>query len=209
MKIVTRLVFAVSFMFASIANADVILSINPSTQTASPGSSVSVTVMIDGLGDGIVQSLSSFDLLVEFDPSVLSFAGYGLFEDLGVVGPLGTFADAEDYSLGFGLFGPNLVHIAELSYLDNAFLDAFQPASFALAELFFTVNPLAGMQTTNLSIAGGTFVNTAGVSNSIPASASNASIDVPAPATLALMGLGLLIMFSQQKRYSSDFKNIN
>lgn len=209
MKIVTRLVIAISFMFTSIANADVILSITPSTQEANPGSSVSVTVMIDGLGDGIIQSLSAFDLLVEFDPSVLSFTGYNLFEDLGVVDPSDPLADAEDWSFGAGFFGPNLVHIAELSYLENAFLDAVQPASFALAELFFTVNPLAGMQTTNLSIYGGTFVNTAGVSNVIPASSNNASIDVPAPTTLVLMGLGLLTMFGRQKRYSSSFKNLN
>lgn len=205
MKVVNRLVLAVSFMFASIAHANVILSMSPTTQVAQPGSTVSVTVMIDGLGSNGPLSLGSFNLLVEFDSSVLTFTGYNLFDDLGVVDPSDPLADAVDFS--FGQAGSNLVHIAETSYLNYDDLNAIQPASFALTELFFTVNSSASKQTTDLSIVYWELVNNAGVPDEIELNELyNASIDVPAPATATLMGLGLLTMFVRKKRYSVAFK---
>jgi hypothetical protein len=199
MKVVNRLVLAVSFMFASVANS-AILSLTPNTQTALPGSSVSVTVMIDGLGDGVALSLSSYDIWIGFDTSVLSFTGYSLFDELGGV------ADADDFSWGDAL-DPNYVNIAEVSYLDFFDLNDYQPGGFALAELFFTVNPLAGRLTTELSIVDWYLEDAAGTPNEIGVTGlNNASIDVPAPAALTLMGLSLLTMFVRQKSESSAIK---
>ncbi|GAC17126.1 PEP-CTERM sorting domain-containing protein [Paraglaciecola arctica] len=199
MKVVSRIVLAVSFMFVSIANAEIILSFDPSTQVAQPGSTVSVTVMIEGLGNGIDATLGAYDLWIGFDTSVLSFTGYSLFDNLGGV------ADSLDLSWG-DTFDPNLVNIAETSYLSDAELAPFQPASFALAELFFTINPFASAQTTDLFFDSGAVFNSAQLPTAFTLSGINASIDVPAPATLALMGLGLLTLFVRQKRYSSSFK---
>ena len=64
MKLVTRIVFAVSFMFASVANANVILSLDPVDQEANIGEMVAVNVMISGLGDGVPLSLALDPLVV-------------------------------------------------------------------------------------------------------------------------------------------------
>ncbi|MEP1447219.1 MAG: hypothetical protein ABJK37_14035 [Paraglaciecola sp.] len=201
MKAVNRLVLAVSFMFASMANANVILSLDPTTQTSPGGELISVTLRIDGLGNEVPLSLSAFDIDLKYDMSALAFAGYNLFDDLGVVGPIGTLADAEDWS--WGEFAPGFINIAEVSYLDTFDLWDFQPGGFALAELFFTsIKPATSAISivyADLTDAGGSPdpINVIGV--------NNASIEVPAPAALTLMGLALLTMFGRQKINATGF----
>jgi hypothetical protein len=198
MKVVNRLVLAVSFMFASMANANVILSLDPATQTTNIGDLVTVSVMIDGLGDGVPLSLSAYDLDIAFDSSALSFVGYGLFDDLGGV------IDALD--LSWGEWTPGVINIAELSFLSNFDLWDFQPGSFTLAELFFTVDTAvtsaiafayADLQDVNgdtINIIG---VNTASITGTNP---------VPAPAALTLMSLALLTIFIRKKYYPLGVK---
>jgi hypothetical protein len=199
MKLVTRIVFAVSFMFASVANANVILSLDPVDQEANIGEMVAVNVMISGLGDGVPLSLATFDIDVAFDTSALSFAGYNLGSELGA-----DFFASDDFSLGTdGFGGPSAVNIAEFSYLSNEDLWDFQPGSFALAELFFTVIAEAGTSALAFSFAdltdvNGDTVNIIGV--------NDASVTVSTPATLSLMGLALLGMFTRQKRILSVIK---
>lgn len=201
MKVVNRLVLAVSFMFASIANANVILSLDPVNQDAVIGEQVSVNVMISELGNFEALSLATYDIDVEFDSSALSFVGYNLFNELGA----DLFASV-DTSAGLGgLFGdPNIVNIAEFSLLSNDELWDFQPGAFALAELVFTV--IAAPSTSALAFAfadltdvNGDTINIIGVDNA-------EVTGVPAPATLTLMGLGILAILVRQKRYSPSVK---
>jgi hypothetical protein len=202
MKVLIRLVIGASLMFASIANANVILSLDTTQTYAHPGDIVSVTVMIDGLGDFVPLSLSAYDIWIEFDTSVLSFIGYSLFDNLGGV------ADSEDYSLG-NSFNPNFVNISESSYL-TGFDDlwASQPASFALAKLLFTVNPLAGNQTTALSFADWELLDAGGSPDPINViGLNNASIEVPSPAILMLIIFALLTIFVREKHFTSGIRN--
>ncbi len=193
-KVVTSLVFAISFMFASMANANVILSLNPITKAVHQGDAVSVTVMIDGLGNLNPLSLASFDINLAFDTSALSFAGYNLFNDLGDV----DLFEALDSS--FGDLGGGIVNISELSFLSNFDLWNFQPGSFALAELFFVADAAV---ISTISIDGAVLVDVNGDTINI-IGANSASVNaVPTPATSILMALGLLTMFVRQKYYSS------
>ncbi|MBU3002046.1 PEP-CTERM sorting domain-containing protein [Paraglaciecola arctica] len=195
MKVVNRLVLAVSFMFASMANADVILSLEPSTQTANSGDMVSVSVMIDGLGDGVPLSLGGFDIDVIFDTSVLSFAGYSLSDELGDVGAF------EALDLSGGEYFPSVVNILEVSFLSIFDLWDFQSGSFAIAELFFNINPTENHATADIFFAYVDLDDAGG--DEIPlfeGNVLNTSISVPSPATLLLMGLGLFAMFVRKKR---------
>lgn len=198
MKVVNRLVLAVSFMFASIAHANVILSLDPATQTTNTGDLVTVSVMIDGLGDGVPLSLSAFDLDIEFDSSALSFVGYGLFDELGGV--------IDGIDLSWGEYIPGVINIAELSLLSNFDLWNFQPGSFTLAELFFTVDTAV---TSAIAFVYADLVDVNGDTINI-IGANNASITgtnpVPTPAALTLMSLALLTMFVRKKYYPLGVK---
>lgn len=198
MKVVNRLVLAVSFMFASIAHANVILSLDPATQTTNTGDLVTVSVMIDGLGDGVPLSLSAFDLDIEFDSSALSFVGYGLFDELGGV--------IDGIDLSWGEYIPGVINIAELSLLSNFDLWNFQPGSFTLAELFFTVDTAV---TSAIAFVYADLVDVNGDTINI-IGANNASITgtnpVPTPAALTLMSLALLTMFVRKKYYPLSVK---
>ena len=206
MNISTRLVFVIGFTFASIVNvnANVILSLDPPAQTSYSSDIVSVSIIIADLGHLVPLSLSAFDLNIEFDPSVLSYTGYSLFDQLGDVG----FFDAEDFSLGED--SPGFVNISEVSYLPNSDLWNLQPSSFVLAELFFSVNALVSTQTTNLSFESIDLVDVNGDTINISA-VNNASITatVSSPASLLLMSMALIVMFVRQKNFLLGIKNLN
>ena len=197
MKVVTRLVLAFSFMFTSLANAEVILSIDPATQSDTPGSTVSMMIRIDGLGDGVPQSLSSFDIDVEFDTSVLSFAGYNLFDDLGDI----SNVEADDFS--FGEYAAGVVNVSELSYLSTFDLWDFQPGGFALAELLFTINPNATKTTTDVSFTYASLLDGEGFLLNNFGGVRNASVSVPAPATVLMMGIALVALSFRKKSNKS------
>jgi len=196
-KVVTPFVFVISLMFANMANANVILSLDPDMQDASLGDLVSVNLMIDGLGDGVPLSLAAFDINVAFDDSALSFAGYNMFDHLGVAStdPFDFLADAWDSS--FGDLGGGLVNLSEVSYLSNFDLWDFQPGSFAIAELLFTVdvvpsNSLISIDGAVLNDVNGDLINVIGVNDATITA-------VPTPANALLMCLGLFVLFVRKK----------
>ncbi|MFD2167160.1 cohesin domain-containing protein [Thalassotalea euphylliae] len=190
-KVVFPLLLMFSLLFANVSKANVILTLDTPAQDAALGDLVAVSLMIDGLGDGVPLSLSSFDVNIAFDSSSLSFAGYNLF------GGLGNLDFFEAFDTSFGDLGGGLVNISEISFLSNVDLWSFQPGSFALAELFFTVDAVPSAS--NVSIDGavlfdvnGDLINITGVNNtSITA--------VPNPAMSMLMGLGLLVLLTRKK----------
>jgi len=190
-KVVTPFVFMISFLFASITHANVILSLDPSAQDAALGDTVAVNLMIDGLGDGVPLSLSSFDINVAFDASSLSFAGYNLFDQLGDL----NFFEAYDSS--FGDLGGGLVNISEISFLSNIELWNTQASSFSLAELFFTVDAVPS--SSQVTIDNAVLFDTNGDLINIT-QVNNASITaVPNPANSLLMALALAVLLVRQK----------
>jgi hypothetical protein len=86
-----------------------------------------VLVTISGLGDHASPSLSSFNLDVVYDPSILSYVGFG-----GPDGPLSPGGP-----LGSSIVHPGLVNVFGSSQLSGAELSAVQPSSFLLLDLGF------------------------------------------------------------------------
>ena len=185
-KVAIPFVLVIGFMFASMANSTIIVSLDTPAQNHTIGDLVSVNLMVDGLGHGVPLSLSSFDINVAFDMSALSFAGYNLFDDLGDV----NFFQALDSSLGD--LGGGIVNISEVSFLSNFDLWNFQPGSFAIAELFFTV--VAAPTNSQISVDGAVFFDVNGDLINITGVNNASIITVPSPVSSMLMGLGLLVL---------------
>ena len=145
----------VLFLSATSAAA-VTLSLQPSSQTAASGSTVSLELVIAGLGDFAPASLGDFDIDLSYDPAALSFSGITLG---GFLGDTALF-EAVDYSGGD--LGGGLVNLAEVSFLEPEaascifcvppYLDAIQPDTFALATVDFLVDGLASGASTNVAI---------------------------------------------------------
>jgi hypothetical protein len=183
----------------------VTLSLLPASQTATAGDTVTLDLVIDGLGDFAPDSLGAFDVDIAYDTTVLTFVGYTLGPFLGDVP-----SEALDFSLG-DVSG--IVNITELSLLENdagscvfclpPYLDDIQPGSFTLASLDFSVDVLdpgastiVAIDTVNaLSDAFGTALTV----DSTDYAVINA---VPIPAAVWLFGTGIigLIGFARKKK---------
>lgn len=179
-------------LWAALPASAITIEFSPSSQTVNVGSSTSVDLVISGLGDGAAPSLGTFDLDVGFDSSVLSFSGATFGDQLDLFG-LGSFQDV--------IAGVGTVNLFELSFDFVDDLDAFQQQSFVLATLSF--DALAGGSSA-LSIS----VNALGDSNgdSLEAElvAGNINVQrvsaVPEPASLPLIGIGILSMIALATR---------
>jgi hypothetical protein len=205
----TRLA-STALLLVSLPLHAITISLNPATQTVTAGSSFDLSLMISGLGSGAAPSLSTFDVDVSFDQSILSFSTVAFGPFLG------------DPSLGesitsFGVSTPGIVNLFELSFLEGdsttcifctpPFLDDLQPAGFTLATLSFSAlsagaSPL-GITLNALGDANGDPLTADSVvDGSINVNANSGS--VPEPATWLLLGLGALTMNRFIRRLSRN-----
>ena len=114
-------------------NATIIVSLEPSSQTINVGDSVSINLVVSGLGDHTSPSLGGFGFFnsdLTYDPAILSpnSVAFGTFLDLGIAGSFRFF----------DLTTPGAIKLDETSLESAAALNAAQPASFTLATLGFT-----------------------------------------------------------------------
>jgi len=180
------------------------LSLEPALQTASTGDSISVDLVISGLGDFAPSSLGDFDIDVGFDPSTLSLTGFSLGPFLGNIG----LGEALDLSLGEIV--PGLVNVLEVSLLDAdassgpsgipPFLDDIQPGTFSLATFNFDVLNLGPGELTTVGIAG-VFALGDGFGLPLTLDATSPAViegldtaQVPAPQTALLVLAGLVCL---------------
>lgn len=181
----TALAFCVALPVSAIT-----IEFSPSSQSVSVGSTTTVDLIISGLGDGVGPSLGTFDLDISFDPSVLGFSGatFGNQLDLFGLGDINAITP-----------GADAVNLFELSLESAVDLDILQMDSFILATLSFNA---LGSGSLPLTIS----VNALGDSIGDPLQADLVAGNirsvgaVPEPASLPLMGIGMLGMLAMAMR---------
>ncbi len=194
MRILSRcLTSAILGLFSAAVYATPMLGLTPASQTVPNGSSVTADLIVSGLGDFSAPSLSTFDVQIGYDPTILAATG----------GTIGDPVNGDQLDLsGFGTINAIDTSILgttepyEISFDFPSELDTLQLGSFTLASLTF--NALTP-GTSPLTIASMVL----GDSNGDPLSAeiqnasvtiSSPSTSVPEPPTVPLIGLGLLVM---------------
>lgn len=115
--------------FSGPARAQATLEVVPSNTSPGPGESLTVDVVISGLGNLAPPSLGAFDLVLTFDPAVLAHTG----TTVGTA--LGDEAAAE--ALVGIVPGAGDVNVFEVSLLSPAQLSGSQPDGFTLFTVSF------------------------------------------------------------------------
>jgi hypothetical protein len=188
----------ISSVLATSANAAVILSFMPSSQEAATGDSVSMDLMISGLGDGVPDSLGTFDLDIGYDANRLTLSSYALGNSLGDA----NLGEALDFSLGDS---GGLIGLTVISLLFDFELDSLQSDSFSLASFVFDVDDLELGESTAViidTVYG--LGDSAGNALDITSMGSGVLVNpnpnmVSAPATLSLLALSFGLILLRRK----------
>jgi len=162
----------------------------PSNQAVLPGTPVTVDVEVSGLS-AAAEIVSAFDLDVLYDSTILTATDV-------TFGPL--LGDPSFEALTEFLFpSPGVVDFAELSFLPDSDLAALQGDTVFLAQLSFDT---LGVGSSSLAFVLDTFNDVKGRNGIIlDLFPGSGSVDVvPEPATLVLMGTGLIALVGWRLR---------
>ena len=141
------------------------------------GASVDVAIVVDDLAFLNNPSLSTYDITVDFDASILAYDSIAFGDPI----------NGAQLDLGFGSFtdstpGAGSISLLELSFAQPFQLDTQQLGTFTLATLTFTT---AGYGTAALDVANAVLGDSLG--DALPVDIVNANISVvPVPAALWL-----------------------
>lgn len=175
--------FVLILSTASVAAAQVSVSVVPTNRNASLGSVLTASVVVSGLGNGTAPSIGAFDIDLDFDPAVLDLQSVDFGSELGDIGLGEATAGSIETAMSVNPF--------EVSLLPSATLLANQPSTFTLFTVTFKAVGL-GSSALDLSITA------LGDEEGDPLQAtvtdgSVAVAPVPAP-TASPFGLALLVV---------------
>lgn len=172
---------------ASALTVDVV----PTALSVALGDLVQVDVRVSGLTDHAAPSLGAYDLLVDFNYSLLEFSHVTWGDQLDLEG-LGSLTLFDDADADWGTLG-----VAEISYDSITLLNDQQAGSFTLFSLFFTASALgnAGVYTSMLGLS-----DAEGLALTADAVSGAQVAVVPVPAALPLLASGLLLLLGRLRR---------
>lgn len=174
------LLLALCCLQAPLSHA-VLIELQPDSLLAETGDSISLDLVVSGLGNFAPDSLGAFDISVGFDPTRLAFTSYSFGDLLGDI----SLAEAIDSSAG-DIGGA--VSLTEVSLLSAAGLDALQPGGFVVATLDFDVINLSPSVVTQVSILSGpTLADAFGMPLAVTGLGSASVTGIPVPGTLLLL----------------------
>ncbi len=194
-KTIYSVISSVLLLLVSGMSQAITVSFDPTAQTVATGSFVSVKLGISGLGNGVAPSLGTFDLNIDYNPSLLSFTSVSFGDPV-----LGDQLDL--FSLGsltsWDNTTPGTLNVFELSFDSPTDIDTLQAANFTLATLTFSALS-GGISPLSISI------NALGDANGDPLAAITTSgsvtvTAVPVPAAVWLLGSGLLGLIGVARR---------
>ncbi len=186
-----RWLLVVGLLLSMNAQASISLGFTSVTQTANR---LDIGLQVSGLGDATAPALSTYDLDIHFDPSLLSYSGITFGDPL-----LGNQLDV--FNLGSNtitaeLTGIGILNVFELSLDAPADLNAWQADTFILATLRFDI---LNHGTSALTINVNVFDDADAVALS-PAVQSATITTVPLPSAVWLWLAGLGIMTKRWRR---------
>jgi hypothetical protein len=193
-----RLLCALALSVAAASANAATISIDPSSQSTTVGSTVSATVRIADLTTGTAPSLGGYDLNLSFDSAVLSFSGLTYGSGLDVLG-LGSIRVSDTGSAALGL-----LNVVEISLDEESDLNALQTDAFGLFTVTFQALAAGtsglSLQVNSLADAAGLGLNAATANGSIGV----APVPLPAAAWLLFSGLAGLAGISRRRSHGAD-----
>ena len=168
----------------------------PESQTVVVGQPFRLELVVSGLGDGGPPSLEGFDVDITFsdvftvNPSSVVFGPF-----------LGNPNDAAQTQITASLIGSEVLFLREESFLPVPTLDAIQGSSFILASMTFTGSDLGTFLFTGDDFAGGLFLTDGTSEQPGITNAFVTVVPVPEPATILLLGSGLIGFAIVRKKF--------
>jgi len=199
MKNISKLILlcAAAVGFALPAFGQVSLSLSPAKQNTIVGDTLTYSIIVAGLKGSadlpdISPALGSFDIMLDYDSSVLTYdsATFGNFLNVDASG---------DSQLDASTTGQ--VNLMDISSGTAAALEAAQTSSFSLGTVTFTLDQV---QSTAITFDAQTSLGDEN-SNSLTFSTSNASA-VPEPGTYAFAGMGIVALAALALRRKAGVK---